>query len=382
MSCLGPGYNPNPPRAWSRVQNQCSYNLDPPTAAFNPVTGQTYNFDDYQREKQMLLKGNILQYKKNSSTLTKKQRYSQIAKGLWTNRTKTWASQTQTSTNPNTASLQRVNYEIVPLVDPITDPFGCTVNFLKVGGTLLGNTIVDPCTDEIIQRTRVAQCNSSSASDVPGPEVILCWDPRVQTWYPRQNLTMNNSGDKWPVNYKLFKSANDLVSGTEVSANFFNIGYLIEDIYFPSSLNDFNIANIYLNSLIDKFNLNLPVYLDLSTKSTSTSKSIMNLEKTNEIIESNYQIPRAGIYIVKTVSDNAIIKLPERIENLSTVIVINKSELSINIVVSKDTQKIYNNWYSQEDNNIDIMPNSAAEFKFIIKTENRTDEGDWHGNVY
>ena len=24
MSCLGPGYNPVPPRAWSRVQNVCS----------------------------------------------------------------------------------------------------------------------------------------------------------------------------------------------------------------------------------------------------------------------------------------------------------------------------------------------------------------------
>lgn len=30
MSCLGPGYNPRPPRAWYRVQNDCSYILPDP----------------------------------------------------------------------------------------------------------------------------------------------------------------------------------------------------------------------------------------------------------------------------------------------------------------------------------------------------------------
>ena len=57
MSCLGPGYNPNPQRAWSRVQNQCTYNLDPPTAVYIPLTGQTINLQDYQYDKKMLLKG-------------------------------------------------------------------------------------------------------------------------------------------------------------------------------------------------------------------------------------------------------------------------------------------------------------------------------------
>ena len=77
MSCLGPGYNPNPQRAWSRVQNVCTYNLDPPTAVYVPLTGQTINLADYQHDKKMLLKGNILQYKKNSSNLIKQQRYYQ-----------------------------------------------------------------------------------------------------------------------------------------------------------------------------------------------------------------------------------------------------------------------------------------------------------------
>ena len=243
MSCLGPGYNPNPQRAWSRVQNQCTYNLDPPTAVYIPLTRQTINLQDYQNDKKMLLKGNILQYKKNSSNLTKQQRYSQIAKGLWTNRTKSWASQSETSTNPNTSSLLRVNYETIPLMNTITDPFGCKIDFLKDGGTLVGNTVVNPCTGAVIQKTYVAQCNLSSASDVPGPVIPLCWDNRVQTWYPRQNLTMNNSTDKWPVNYKLFKSANDLVSGTEVSQDFL-YGSSTENPK-QNTLNDFNINNIY-----------------------------------------------------------------------------------------------------------------------------------------
>ena len=252
MSCLGPGYNPNPPRAWSRVQNQCSYNLDPPTAVYVPLTGQTINLTDYPRGKQMLLKGNILQYKKNSSNLTKQQRYSQIAKGLWTNRTKSWASQTQTSTNPNTSSLLRVNYETVPIINQITDPFGCTVDFLKEGGTLVGNTVVNPCTGEVIQKTFVNQCNPSSASNVPGPIIPLCWDGRVETWYPRANLTMNNSTDKWPVNYKLLKSANALVSGTEVSQDFLNNNGLSNQN--TNTLNEFNINNIY-SEIVQNTNL-------------------------------------------------------------------------------------------------------------------------------
>lgn len=255
MSCLGPDYNPNPQRVWSRVQNQCTYNLDPPTAVFIPLTGQTINLIDYPRGKQMLLKGNILQYKKNSSNLTKQQRYSQIAKGLWTNRTKSWASQTQTSTNPNTSSLLRVNYETIPIINQITDPFGCTVDFLKEGGTLVGNTVVNPCTGEVIQKTFVNQCNPSSASDVPGPIIPLCWDSRVETWYPRQNLTMNNSTDKWPVNYKLFKSANALVSGTEVSQDFLYGNIQNQN---TNTLNGFNINNIYSSTAsFSSININL-----------------------------------------------------------------------------------------------------------------------------
>lgn len=56
-------YNPNPTRVWSRVQNPCSTFVD--------STNNASNYAKADFERQMLLKGNILQYKKNSSNLTK-----------------------------------------------------------------------------------------------------------------------------------------------------------------------------------------------------------------------------------------------------------------------------------------------------------------------
>ena len=48
-------YNPQPPRVWSRVQNECS-----------TINDSNNNRDTIipELDKQMLLKGNVLQYKK------------------------------------------------------------------------------------------------------------------------------------------------------------------------------------------------------------------------------------------------------------------------------------------------------------------------------
>ena len=51
MSCLGQCYVPNPPRAWNRVQNQCSYpstNTNPNSQVFVPLltfTISTWNWN-------------------------------------------------------------------------------------------------------------------------------------------------------------------------------------------------------------------------------------------------------------------------------------------------------------------------------------------------
>lgn len=199
-------YLPIPPRVWSRVQSQCSLSI-----------GLGNNFDyatgDYTR--QMLLKGNILQYKKNSSDLTKKQRYAQIAKGMWTNRKITWATQSASYTNPNTTSLQRVNFTIIdPSNNTFSSPpnpffaYGCPSTEIKDGGSLVCSTTVNPCTDEVISQTQSQNlCNPTTDSDVPGQIMELCWNDGTPTWYPRQRYTMGTGGNKWPVNSKEIVSA-------------------------------------------------------------------------------------------------------------------------------------------------------------------------------
>jgi len=129
MSCLGPEYNPNPTRLWSRFENNCVFQtgdgISPVEQIYIPLLRRYVTVESLHFQLAVLKKGNVLQYKKNSSNITKKQKYSQIARGNWTNRTTTWATQTETYTNPNTNMLQRINYSNItstgiPTTDPIT----------------------------------------------------------------------------------------------------------------------------------------------------------------------------------------------------------------------------------------------------------------------
>jgi hypothetical protein len=219
-------YNPIPPRVWSRVQAQCTYIV--PDSSYNsvyiPITNQTVSLAQAISLEKNLYKGNILQYKNNSSRLTKNQKYSQISKGLWCNRTKVFATQGQTYTNPNTTGLLRVNYTTLPYPNQIVgkpnnisgpfqynvpNPSGCPTTSVQDGGNLVCGTYVNPCTGNIIQTIPQPEliCNSSTASDVPGIPVNLCWSPNFQTFFPRNNLTMSNSLNKWPQGYKGLVSA-------------------------------------------------------------------------------------------------------------------------------------------------------------------------------
>ena len=219
-------YNPIPPRVWSRVQAQCTYIV--PDSSYNsvyiPLLNQTTSLAQAISLEKNLYKGNILQYKANSTRLTKKQKYSQISKGLWCNRTKVFATQSLIYTNPNTTGLLRVNYTTLPYPNQIVgkpnnisgpfqynvpNPSGCPTTAVQDGGNLVCGTFVNPCTGNIIQTIPQPSiiCNSSTASDVPGIPVDLCWTANVQTFFPRNNLTMNNSLSKWPEGYKGFVSA-------------------------------------------------------------------------------------------------------------------------------------------------------------------------------
>ena len=228
-------YLPIPPRAWSRVQSPCTYTIPGSTysQSYIPLTNQTVSQAQADYQEKLLYKGNILQYKNNSSRLTKKQRYTQLAKGLGPNRTKVFATQSETYTNPNTTGLLRVNSQKFPFPNQlvgepnnISGPFqynvpnpngcptsyintDCSGNCLEDGGNLVCGTYVNQCTGQIIKagNPQVLQCYPTYCSDVPGTPDLLCWSSKLNTWFPRQRLTMNNSGNQFPEGYKGFVSA-------------------------------------------------------------------------------------------------------------------------------------------------------------------------------
>jgi hypothetical protein len=261
MSCNSNCYLPIPPRAWSRVQNNCSLfdetNFNGLNLVSTPYSRKQVPASTLYLEYAMLNKGNVLQYKKNSSNLTKQQRYAQIAKGMWTNRNTTWATQsTRGFTNPNNQSLQRVNNinitldgqatlapvtcpnPIVPVNQPLPPPSSGGSSNPEVippppppptvnSGTALPPTIIEifaepvviqdlgnlvcgtqqnVCTGELIRQPTNIICHPTSDSDVPGPLMELCWNDGNPTWYPRQRYIMTNSGNKWPTNAALLSA--------------------------------------------------------------------------------------------------------------------------------------------------------------------------------
>ena len=220
-------YNPIPTRVWSRVQHHCTFTN--PDANYKeiyiPITGQTVSQFQANYESLMINKGNVLQYKGNSARFTKSQKYAQLAKMSGPNRTKVFATQSQTYTNPNTTGLSRVGSvtypvqnELVGKPNNISGPFaygipnpnGCNGSDIQDGGTLICGSYEYPCSN-IIYKTpsNIATiCNPASASNVPGKE-YLCWNTKVQTWFPKSRYYMNNSTNKFPYNYKGFVSAVD-----------------------------------------------------------------------------------------------------------------------------------------------------------------------------
>lgn len=198
--------NLDKPVPWARVRLDCSSTII-----------------NTELSKQMLEKGNVLQYKKNSAQLTKSQKYALIARGKWINRTKTYATQSDICSNPNTNSLRREGGEVIcidrssPYQYDLLNPFTCnevlcfqtdnSYNLIVNGGILLGNQIVNPCTQTLEKTTSTNPCNWNTASDVPGKIQPLCWDLRLKPWYTNKRYIMNTSGNKWPTNYKNFNVA-------------------------------------------------------------------------------------------------------------------------------------------------------------------------------
>ena len=244
MSCYN-SLPPNPPREWTRVENRC-------------VSNETTIKPSEALLVAMQYKGNILQYKKNSASLTKNQKYSLIGQGKWLLKRKTYATQSETYSNPNTNSLYRVNgtnidtnngnqetsdpvsfCNLIPVsqandlpevlsntttTPPVLPPIppvpaisladipllvnnnnGIISNVIKNGGTLSCNQQQNPCTGEIITYPQANYCYSTSYSNVPyGTIDFLCYKPEI-LYYPRKRYTMNNSTNKWPYGSKAIR---------------------------------------------------------------------------------------------------------------------------------------------------------------------------------
>ena len=307
MFCLNnSGYLPIPPNDWYRVQQSCSLVTGPDqTDGFVtvPYSGQVVPYVELGERIAMLNKGNILQYKKNSSNLTKQQRFSQIAKGQWTNRTKTWATQSDRGyTNPNNAGYIRegatnvtlngtpttapvtcpnllflinsvlpssirgggganklppptppknpnINDNVIPLV-PVASPAETVIQDF---GNLVCGTYQNLCTGDILQPFKLENCHPTSDSDVPGTIKDLCWNDGTPTWYPRQKYVMNNSTNKWPIN-ALLENAIQLAAPTLSAISFFNIVTLSWQIdNFYTSFNIFKDGN-YLDKVDGSIN--------------------------------------------------------------------------------------------------------------------------------
>jgi hypothetical protein len=201
-------YDPRPTRVWSRVQNQCTFILPggAPPATLAPD----------------IAKGNILQYRANQMPLSAKQRYARVVHQLTPSRTKAFATQTATYSNPNTRRLQRVgttafpfpnnivgapNNPAGPFVAPVENPDGCPSTQVESFGSLVCGSRVNSCGGVIFSAPGdPILCFESSVSDVPGNK-RLCWDTRLSTWNPRVRRTMSTSTSKFPENYKGLRSA-------------------------------------------------------------------------------------------------------------------------------------------------------------------------------
>ena len=215
MSCLGNNYLPVPPRVWNRVQNSCT--LEPLNTV--PSTDVYINYLKDNENANMLAKGNVLQHKNNSSNLTKKQQYAKMARGQWTTRHITWATQSQTVSNPNSKMLKR-NGAVNVLVDPFTGavtettlPLTCPNNLndgqlvIQDGGTLQCDAQQNSCTGKIVIQPSRQRVFPTSDSDVPGTIRPLYWKDGTQTWYPKPRRVMNNSTDGWPIGAKHIQTA-------------------------------------------------------------------------------------------------------------------------------------------------------------------------------
>jgi hypothetical protein len=221
---LNPKYNPNPPRIGYRSSTCNTLYPD----ATNIITPEQEELIKQQ------YKGNILQYKGNSSNYSKRTIYSKIIQGGWSNRKRCYASQGVKYTNPNTNFFaQSGNSNILLNGNPTNYPVKCPpysnlvyynsnqradpdIGVISNGGVFLCNKQVNPCSGYVKTNLPVNYCFSTSCSNVPGKEMLLCYKSTNNTYYPKPKRVMTDVGGKFPINYKQSQCSSANATPSEV----------------------------------------------------------------------------------------------------------------------------------------------------------------------
>jgi hypothetical protein len=180
-------YIPKP----SRVQNPCIFATNTPyTDAFIPEKTENLPPAEAILRNKELYKAVVLKNTNNTSRITKNQKYAQIAKCLGPSRTKTFGTQSQTYSNPNTTNLTRVGYTVAdynnqivgkpnnfagPFQINIPNPYGCLTTGIEQGGNLLCDLYGNPCSGGLAENNKPEPPTLVSAN--PGCGLItLIWE--------------------------------------------------------------------------------------------------------------------------------------------------------------------------------------------------------------
>jgi hypothetical protein len=155
---------PGPP-PWSRAGGNNCPNCDSnygASACGNAIPPySTYALDERR-------KAEILKYNGNSAQMSKAQQYSMASRNALT-RKKSWATQTQTYTNPNVDNLPESQ--------------------IPINGVL--RTVSLQCRNQPAIR-----CSLTSGSDVPGPVIALCFNAQIPLYNYKPQMTYPSGGEK------------------------------------------------------------------------------------------------------------------------------------------------------------------------------------------
>ena len=145
-----PPGGPNPPRLWTRFDNNCSFDTSTDPTIFDKLNERR--------------KAEVFLYKKNANPITKKQQYSNFSKGRNYTGKQSWATQTEIYTNPNVQNLPQIGYTLI-----------CSSK----------NNI---------------PCAMSYDNDTPGPSIPICMRPNVPLYNYKTRRIYKAGGNKWPYN--------------------------------------------------------------------------------------------------------------------------------------------------------------------------------------